>query len=341
MPRWTWTPAVTLHQLTSQFIWSDLLHCLIPFVSHPELPHYPYQAQYISTSPIATTRIASHHRAMAESTVIQSTDNDKKIAREHVHLPRIAIKFCTQCRWMLRAAYVRLLPFWPIIFPVCLPLREQWLYLIRLFYWSCVLGIPLPCFFSKLRKWSTRKRPFIPDIQYRNIHCSCHHRHKIYIKHLLCSCWHHTQFAQELLSTFGTDLGEVALVPVTGGVFEVTIWHVPTGAATTEETILWDRKRDGGFPGMFFLHFLSVYYCSCSRYIYLNGLFVRNEAWSNHSLQKLKLSSLWCGMSSLQIGIWDIRIGRWRRNRRRRRRRRRRRAKKRRLVRIVCRRVGS
>ncbi|KAJ5473208.1 hypothetical protein N7475_002774 [Penicillium sp. IBT 31633x] len=97
---------------------------------------------------------------MAESTVIQSTDNDKKIAREHVHLPRIAIKFCTQCRWMLRAAY----------------------------------------------------------------------------------------FAQELLSTFGTDLGEVALVPVTGGVFTVTIWHVPTGAATTQETMLWDRKRDDGFP---------------------------------------------------------------------------------------------
>ena len=24
-----------------------------------------------------------------------------------VQLPRITIKFCTQCRWMLRAAYVR------------------------------------------------------------------------------------------------------------------------------------------------------------------------------------------------------------------------------------------
>ncbi|CAL5872920.1 uncharacterized protein PFLUO_LOCUS7189 [Penicillium psychrofluorescens] len=94
-------------------------------------------------------------------------------AREQVHLPRIAIAFCTQCRWMLRAAY----------------------------------------------------------------------------------------FAQELLSTFGTDLGEVALVPMTGGVFTVTIWHassqMPTGAETevglgpgpvTRETLLWDRKRDGGFP---------------------------------------------------------------------------------------------
>lgn len=66
------------------------------------------------------------------------------------------------------------------------------------------------------------------------------------------------QFAQELLSTFGTDLGEVALVPMTGGVFTVTIWHPETvdGQVTTRENILWDRKRDGGFPGMFFFEFL-------------------------------------------------------------------------------------
>lgn len=60
------------------------------------------------------------------------------------------------------------------------------------------------------------------------------------------------QFAQELLSTFSTDLGEVALVPVTGGVFTVTIWHAgpsASGEATAQETLLWDRKRDGGFPG--------------------------------------------------------------------------------------------
>ncbi|KAJ5142623.1 uncharacterized protein N7515_001410 [Penicillium bovifimosum] len=83
----------------------------------------------------------------------------KSVSSLQTTLPRIAIKFCTQCRWMLRAAY----------------------------------------------------------------------------------------FAQELLSTFGTDLGEVALVPVTGGVFTVTIWH-SINESQTEETILWDRKRDGGFP---------------------------------------------------------------------------------------------
>jgi selenoprotein W-related protein len=44
--------------------------------------------------------------------------------------------------------------------------------------------------------------------------------------------------AQELLSTFGTDLGEVVLVPGTGGIFTISC----------DETLIWDRKRDGGFP---------------------------------------------------------------------------------------------
>lgn len=56
------------------------------------------------------------------------------------------------------------------------------------------------------------------------------------------------QFAQELLSTFSTSLGEVALQPSTGGTFTVTLTHQPPGAATTSSTILWDRKTEGGFP---------------------------------------------------------------------------------------------
>ena len=51
---------------------------------------------------------------------------------------------------------------------------------------------------------------------------------------LLRAAW----MAQELLSTFGTELGEVTLVPGTGGVFTI---------ACDGETV-WDRKRDGGFP---------------------------------------------------------------------------------------------
>ncbi len=44
--------------------------------------------------------------------------------------------------------------------------------------------------------------------------------------------------AQELLSTFGTELREVTLVPGTGGVFEITC----------NGEVIWERKRDGGFP---------------------------------------------------------------------------------------------
>lgn len=83
-----------------------------------------------------------------------------------VQLPRITIRFCTQCKWMLRAAY----------------------------------------------------------------------------------------FAQELLSTFSTSLGEVSLIPGTGGVFIVDIvWASDLGAIngqrpTTQTTRLWDRKAEGGFP---------------------------------------------------------------------------------------------
>ncbi len=44
--------------------------------------------------------------------------------------------------------------------------------------------------------------------------------------------------AQELLSTFSAELGEVALIPVTGGVFQI---HC-------DDTLVWDRQRDGGFP---------------------------------------------------------------------------------------------
>ncbi|KEQ77031.1 hypothetical protein M436DRAFT_10274, partial [Aureobasidium namibiae CBS 147.97] len=78
-------------------------------------------------------------------------------------LPRVAISYCTQCKWMLRAAY----------------------------------------------------------------------------------------FAQELLSTFGTAIGEIALIPATGGLFTVHLTHVPPGSAETaeaQEILLWDRKAEGGFP---------------------------------------------------------------------------------------------
>ncbi|HEU5484732.1 MAG TPA: SelT/SelW/SelH family protein [Microlunatus sp.] len=44
--------------------------------------------------------------------------------------------------------------------------------------------------------------------------------------------------AQELLTTFATDLQEIALRPGVGGVFQVEL----------DDELVWDRKRDGGFP---------------------------------------------------------------------------------------------
>lgn len=79
-------------------------------------------------------------------------------------------------------------------------------------------------------------------------------------------------YAQELLQTFGTAFGEVALVPSTGGEFVVALTYyrqpIPEeqdagrdageevnggegdgeGKYEVQRTVLWDRKVDGGFP---------------------------------------------------------------------------------------------
>jgi selenoprotein W-related protein len=51
---------------------------------------------------------------------------------------------------------------------------------------------------------------------------------------MLRSAW----MAQELLSTFSTELKSVTLVPGTGGIFEIHL----------DGALIWERKRDGGFP---------------------------------------------------------------------------------------------
>ena len=53
-------------------------------------------------------------------------------------------------------------------------------------------------------------------------------------KWLLRAAW----MAQELLSTFGTEINDVALRPGTGGVFRIE----------ADGELIWDRVRDGGFP---------------------------------------------------------------------------------------------
>jgi selenoprotein W-related protein len=44
--------------------------------------------------------------------------------------------------------------------------------------------------------------------------------------------------AQELLMTFDTELGEVALVPGSGGIFEVRL----------DDELVWSKKEEGRFP---------------------------------------------------------------------------------------------
>ena len=44
--------------------------------------------------------------------------------------------------------------------------------------------------------------------------------------------------AQELLTTFQDDLGQVALIPGKGGIFEVRV----------DSQTIWSYKEDGGFP---------------------------------------------------------------------------------------------
>lgn len=111
----------------------------------------------------------------------------------------VSIEYCTQCRWMLRAAYVSS------------PRRVSSLQFV-----SCI-------------------------IVFLRAKCKL-----IFL-----------QYAQELLSTFGTAIGEISLRPATGGIFVVTIEHLSGqagslekgGEGSTQVTRLWDRKSDGGFPG--------------------------------------------------------------------------------------------
>lgn len=51
---------------------------------------------------------------------------------------------------------------------------------------------------------------------------------------LLRASW----MAQELLTTFDLEIGEVALVPGTGGIFEIRVG----------DELIWSRKEKGRFP---------------------------------------------------------------------------------------------
>ncbi|KAL6163058.1 hypothetical protein ACJQWK_10653 [Exserohilum turcicum] len=116
------------------------------------------RALSISPAYLARPRGYCQNKPSYHSTVMASMQTAP------VALPRVAITYCTQCRWMLRAAY----------------------------------------------------------------------------------------FGQELLSTFGTQIGEIALIPATGGLFTVELTYLPPveqgQTAEAMKVLLWDRKTEGGFP---------------------------------------------------------------------------------------------
>ena len=198
-----------------------------------------------------------------------------------IHLPRITIRFCTQCKWMLRAAYVRRAsvfdcPFYNLDPGICLsfccyfqirnhhtpsseptyPLDIELKYGISLgLWWEPMIWQNFDIIFVIRSPYSRYNVSFLTNDT--------------------------TKFAQELLSTFSTAIGEVALVPATGGVFVIEIFHgmkrekaseaevtsqighgqeVPEAAksanggdierVSVSKTLLWDRKTEGGFPGM-------------------------------------------------------------------------------------------
>ena len=51
---------------------------------------------------------------------------------------------------------------------------------------------------------------------------------------LLRAAW----MAQELLTTFPDEIGEIALIPGTGGIFEIRVGG----------ELVWSREKQGGFP---------------------------------------------------------------------------------------------
>ncbi|KAF1814904.1 hypothetical protein P152DRAFT_455945 [Eremomyces bilateralis CBS 781.70] len=63
-------------------------------------------------------------------------------------------------------------------------------------------------------------------------------------------------FAQELLTTFQTTIGEISLVPAMGGLFTVELTYLPSSKVNNDnipsdaprKVLIWDRKSEGGFP---------------------------------------------------------------------------------------------
>jgi predicted Rdx family selenoprotein len=89
---------------------------------------------------------------------------------------------------------------------------------------------------------------------------------------------------------------------MTGGVFTVTIWHDSAAGeeVSTQEIILWDRKRDGGFPGMLFLYALDIYIYI---YIYVD---VNCDVLLNYILGSLANHALFTEVKALKSLVRNV-----------------------------------
>lgn len=77
---------------------------------------------------------------------------------------------------------------------------------------------------------------------------------------------------------------------MTGGVFSVTIWFRDSAPSTkdrpevsTKEVLLWDRKRDGGFPGMFFKLIIGICFALLCLSVVMDSLLIHYVAAPSHS----------------------------------------------------------
>ena len=103
---------------------------------------------------------------------------------------------------------------------------------------------------------------------------------------LLRAAW----MAQELLGTFGQELGEVALVPGTGGIFRITVG----------DDLVWVRKVLGGFPD--FTRAKQPYRPVAARLRDWKQVMV---AWPVPKLQRQAARCMDCGIPFCGDLIWD------------------------------------
>ena len=91
-------------KLVNQPTCADIIHHIQSNIHSTTLPSTTTSIPYTYLLYIHTTR----KKIITMATTQQPQQQPPKpTTTAQVHLPRVTIKYCTQCKWMLRAAYVR------------------------------------------------------------------------------------------------------------------------------------------------------------------------------------------------------------------------------------------